>query len=98
MTPTIRSGGCARGARSSGGASFAFISEALVGELVGLAELENGDHVVRFCGRDLGLVDRRGVFRRFAPPRTGLRETTEGAANPKLSTINPVQNVEDQPG
>jgi len=77
---------------------FAFISEAVVGELVGLAELENGDQVVRFCGRDLGLVDRRGVFRRFAPPRTGLRKTTEDAANQKLSAINPVQNVSNQPG
>ena len=77
---------------------YAFVSEALVGELVGLAELDNGDHVVRFCGHDLGLIDRRGAFRRFAPPRTGLRDPTERAANPKLSTISPVQNVEDQPG
>jgi|HubBroStandDraft_3_1064219.scaffolds.fasta_scaffold90072_1 transposase InsO family protein len=77
---------------------FAFISEAVVGELIGLAELENGDHVVRFCGRDLGLLDRRGVFRRFAPPRTGLRQTTEDAARQNLSTISPVQIVEDQPG
>jgi transposase InsO family protein len=68
----------------------AFIGEALAGELIGLAELENGDHVVRFCGHDLGLIDRRGVFHRFAPPRTGLRKTTEDAANKKLSTISPV--------
>jgi hypothetical protein len=77
---------------------FAFIGEALVGELIGLAELENGDHVVRFCGRDLGLLDRRGAFLRFAPPRAGLRKATERATNQKLSTISPVQNVEDQPG
>jgi transposase InsO family protein len=77
---------------------FTFISEAVVGELVGMAELENGDHVVRFCGRDLGLLDRHGVFRRFAPPRTGLRQTAEDAAQQKLSTISPVQIVEDQPG
>jgi hypothetical protein len=63
-----------------------------------LAELENGDHVVRFCGRDLGLLDRRGVFRRFAPPRTGIRQATEDAEHRKLSTIGPVQIVEDQPG
>ena len=31
----------------------AFVSEALVGELVGLAELETGDHVVRFCAHSL---------------------------------------------
>jgi len=75
-----------------------FIGEALAGELVGLAELENGDHVVRFCGRDLGLLAAGGGFRRFAPPRTGLREPIEPAANPKLSTISPVQNVDHQPG
>jgi transposase InsO family protein len=46
-----------------------FISEALVGELIGIAELETGDHVVRFCNRDIGLLDRSGRFRRFAPPR-----------------------------
>ena len=77
---------------------LAFISEALADELVGLAELENGDHVVQFCGRDIGLLDRRGVFRRFAPARIGLRDTTEPGAKPKLSTISPVQNVDHQPG
>jgi len=77
---------------------FAFVSEALIGELVGLAELETGDHVVRYCGHDLGILDRRGAFRRFAPPRTGLRYTTERAATQNLSTISPVQTVEDQPG
>jgi transposase InsO family protein len=49
-----------------------FISEALVGEIIGIAELETGDHVVRFCGRDIGLLDRYARFRRFAPPRAGL--------------------------
>jgi transposase InsO family protein len=49
-----------------------FISEALAGEIIGIAELETGDHVVRFCGRDIGLLDRHGRFRRFAPPRAGL--------------------------
>jgi putative transposase len=54
-----------------------FISEALIGELVGIAELETGDHVVRFCDLDVGLIDRRGLFVRFAPPREGLREPDE---------------------
>jgi transposase InsO family protein len=39
-----------------------FVSEALTGELVGIAELETGDYVVRFCGQDIGLLDRPGVF------------------------------------
>lgn len=55
-----------------------FIGEALQNELVGIAELENGDYVVRFCRHDLGIIDqRRGIFRRFAPPRTGLRQPPE---------------------
>lgn len=75
-----------------------FISETLIGELVGIAELETGDHVVRFCDRDIGLIDRRGRFSRFAPPRPGLREPAEPAATPELSGIIPVQNVDHQPG
>lgn len=77
---------------------FVFVSEALVGELVGIAELDTGDHVVRFCDLDIGLIDRRGRFGRFAPPRPGLREPAEPPATQKLSTIIPVQNVDHQPG
>lgn len=57
-----------------------FVSEALVDQLVGIAELETGDYVVRFCGLDVGLIDRRGLFTRFAPPREGLRESAEQTA------------------
>jgi transposase InsO family protein len=56
---------------------FVFISQALVGELVGIAERETGDHVVRFSNLDIGLINRRGLFTRFAPPREGLREPAE---------------------
>jgi hypothetical protein len=73
-----------------------FISEALVGEAVGIAELETGDHVVRFCDLDVGLIDRCGRFRRFAPPRDGRRAAPE--PTPNLSGIIPVQNVDYQPG
>jgi transposase InsO family protein len=75
-----------------------FISEALVGELIGIAELETGDHVVRFCDLDIGLIDCRGRFTRFAPPREGLREPAEPAKQPKLSGIMSVQNVDHHPG
>jgi hypothetical protein len=51
---------------------------------------------VRFCDHDLGLIDRRGV--RCAPPRRRPRKADEAAKDPKLSTINPVQNVGHQPG
>lgn len=69
---------------------FVFISEALIGELVGIVELETGDHVVRFCELDIGLIDRRRRFTRFAPPRPGLREAAEPAATENLSGIMPV--------
>jgi transposase InsO family protein len=59
-----------------------FISEALVGELVGIAELDTRNHVVRFCSRDIGLLDRDGRFRRFAPPRAGLCGPTTPDAEP----------------
>lgn len=54
-----------------------FIGEALAGELVGLAELEKGGHIVRFCNRDLGVVSRDLRFLRFAPPRARLRVAQE---------------------
>ena len=77
---------------------YIFIGEAFAGELVGLAEIDNGDHVVRFCAHDLGLLDRHGLLRRFAAPRTRLREPTQQSINQNLSTISPVQNVGNQSG
>jgi transposase InsO family protein len=56
-----------------------FVGEALVGELVGLAEHESGGHIVRFCGRDLGLIDAHRRFLRFAPPRARLRVAPQPA-------------------
>jgi transposase InsO family protein len=74
-----------------------FVGEALAGELLGIAELETGDHVVRFCDRDIGVIERNARFRRFAPPRPGLRDAPEPKPT-EMSTIIPVQNVDDQPG
>jgi transposase InsO family protein len=67
-----------------------FISQALVGEPVGIAELETGDHVVRFCNLDIGLIDRCHKFRRFSPPRDKPRSAPDPSANSKLSGIIPV--------
>jgi transposase InsO family protein len=69
---------------------FVFIGEALVDELVGIVERETGDYVVRFCDLDIGLIDRRGLFTRFAPQREGLHDPDEKPAKPKLSGIMPV--------
>jgi transposase InsO family protein len=77
---------------------FVFISEALIDELVGVAELETGDHVVRFCDLDVGLINRRGLFTRFAPLRERLHDPGEQPAQPRLSGIMPVQNVDNHSG
>jgi putative transposase len=69
---------------------FVFIGEALVDELVGVAERETGDYVVRFCDLDIGLIDRRGLFTRFAPQREALHDSGEKPDQPNLSGITPV--------
>jgi transposase InsO family protein len=69
---------------------FVFVGEALAGEFVGIADLETGDHVVRFCHLDIGIISRDGLFTRFAPPREELRNPCEQAiAQPNLSGIIP---------
>jgi len=56
-----------------------FVGEALAGELIGLAKHDAGGHIVRFCARDLGVIDRNRRFLRFAPPRARLRVAQETA-------------------
>jgi putative transposase len=48
-----------------------FISTAILGELVGMAETERGDWIVRFMHLELGRIDRR--TRRFTPAWHGPR-------------------------
>ncbi len=51
------------------GGERVFISEALAGEPVGIAEGENGDWLVRFASVDLGIIDRRTKkLTRFTAP------------------------------
>lgn len=57
-----------------------FIGEALAGELVGLSQHESGAYIVRFCGRDLGVIGHDGAFVRFAPPRARVRVVEADAA------------------
>ena len=76
-----------RRVRSNGeikwGGDFIFVSEALIGELVGIAETEQGDWIVRFADIDLGLIDRKAKkLRRFqtgrpARPRAQPEQTEE---------------------
>lgn len=67
-----------------------FLSEPLIGECVGLAQTPGGVHIVRFFDIDLGVIDRHGRFRRFAPLRHRLRYAPEDPPPQKVSGINPV--------
>jgi transposase InsO family protein len=52
-----------------------FISEALVGEPVGIAEIETGDWIVRFADLPLGIINRNTrTLHRFTAARPGRRE------------------------
>ena len=56
-----------------------FISEALVGEPIGIRQIEDGHWLLRFADINLGLIDRRtSKFHRFGParpPRTKAKPT-----------------------
>lgn len=69
---------------------FVFLSEPLIGERVGLAETPSGVHIVRFFDIDLGVIDRQGRFRRFAPLRHRLRYAPEHPPQQNVSGIIPV--------
>lgn len=57
------------------GGQSVFVSEALAGEPVGIAETASGDWLVRFLDVELGLIDRRTrKLHRFAAPRPGRRK------------------------
>lgn len=58
-----------------------FVSESLDGEPVGVIDRGDDTHLVRFCGIDLGVINREGRFRRFAPLRHRLREAPEPTEN-----------------
>jgi transposase InsO family protein len=60
-----------------------FIGEAFVGELIAVKEIDDGINLLSFCGFDLGVIDRRSAFRRFAPLRHRLREAPEGQSHPQ---------------
>jgi transposase InsO family protein len=68
-----------RKVRSNGeirwGGEMIFLSEALIGEPVGIAETEAGDWLVRFAEIDLGIIERRSKrLRRFTAGRPARHE------------------------
>jgi transposase InsO family protein len=70
-----------RSVRSSGeikwNGSMLFVSEALIGEAVGIARREDGHWLVRFADVPLGLIDQRtGKLARFGPGRPPRPEAT----------------------
>src|ERR1700746_236821 len=77
-----------RKVRSNGeirwGGEMIFLSEALIGEPVGIAETKAGDWLVRFAKIDLGIIDRRSRRLRRVPAHRPARhpETPGPAAGP----------------
>jgi transposase InsO family protein len=60
------------------GGELIFISQALAGEPIGIAETAAGHWIVRFADLDLGIIDRRTrKLRRFAAPRPGRRKAEQ---------------------
>jgi transposase InsO family protein len=76
-----------RRVRSNGeirwGGSLIFLSEALIGEIVGIAETETGGWIVRFASVELGTIERGSTkLRRFTAPRPGRREAPQSVTLP----------------
>jgi putative transposase len=83
-----------RRVRSNGeirwGGDLIFLSETLIGESVGVAEIETGDWIVSFFDLPIGLIDRRTKrLRPFGPARPGRSKGTENKRG-NLSTMLPV--------
>ena len=52
--------------------AYITIGGAFAGEAVGITQIDEDRHLVRFCTRDLGVIDPAFRFHRFAPPRPQL--------------------------
>jgi putative transposase len=71
-----------RRVRSNGEIKWAgeliFVSQALIGETIGVTETEDGHWLVRFADVELGLLERgSNRMRRFTAPRPGRRKAAE---------------------
>ena len=90
--PTYEADHAVRRVRTNGtikwGGELVFVSEALVGEPVGVAETPTGDWIVRFADIQLGYIDRSTKkLRHFAPARPGRRKANHEQAE---NTVNHV--------
>ena len=71
------------------GGELVFLSEALIGEPVGIAETLTGDWIVRFADIQLGYIDRRTKkLRHFAPARPGRRKAHNEQAENTVSYVS----------
>jgi putative transposase len=75
-----------RRVRTSGdikwGGEFIFVSEALIGEPVGIVESKRGDWIVRFADIDLGIIDRKSKkLCRFMAGRPARHEAVHPEQN-----------------
>ena len=81
MEPWYNADHAVRRVRTNGeirwGGDFVFLSEALVGEPVGVAETQSGDWIIRFADVDLGTIDRHTKkLRRFFAGRPARKKST----------------------
>ncbi len=69
-----------------------FVSEVLVGELVGLTEIEEDHWLVKFTPIELGLISPSFRFHRFTVARPGRREALRNR-----NSLNHVPGSQCQP-
>jgi transposase InsO family protein len=91
--PTYAADHAVRRVRTNGtikwGGELVFVSEALIGEPVGIAETLTGDWIVRFADIKLGHIDRKTrKLRHFAPARPGRRKAQPEQAENSVNHVS----------
>ena len=71
------------------GGEFIFVSEALAGEPIGIAETEDGNWLARYDHLNLGIIDRASKkLRRFASPRPGRRKARQEQTEKSVTHVS----------
>jgi transposase InsO family protein len=91
--PTYAADHAVRRVRTNGtikwGGELVFVSEALIGEPVGIAETLTGDWIVCFADIKLGHIDRKTrKLRHFAPARPGRRKAQPEQAENSVNHVS----------